>query len=150
MYLVEGLEIDGPGVADRIVELQRAAYAVEAALIGFSEIPLLREGVSQVRLLDLHWVGAFEDETLVGGLAYADAGPVRDIDRLFVDPAHARRGIGRRLVRSVLDAPTVTVSTGSDNTPAVGLYVSLGFRERGRREIGPGVTITIFERSSVG
>ena len=129
-----------------MVELQRAAYAVEAALIGFEGIPPLHETAADVRSLDLVWLGAFEGDLLVGGIACADYPTFRDIDRLFVDPATARRGIGRALVSSVLGAGEVRVSTGTRNAPALRLYESLGFEETEVREIAPGVTIRVFVR----
>ena len=127
-----------------MVELQRAAYAVEAELIGFDGIPPLHDSAADVRGFDLVWLGAFEGETLVGGLGYVDNPGLRDIDRLFVDPSEARRGIGRALVTAALGAGQVQVSTGTGNGPARHLYESLGFEETGVRPIAPGVTVTRF------
>ena len=129
-------------MASRVVELQRAAYAVEADLIGFDSIPPLHDTAADVLASELTWVGAFRGKALVGGLAYIDHTDHRDIDRLFVEPGHARRGIGRALVQSVLDAPEVRVSTGTANRPAAELYESLGFVAGPVREIAPGVTVT--------
>lgn len=127
-----------------MVELQRAAYAVEAELIGFNGIPPLHESIEDVVRSELNWVGAFAGRQLVGGLGYVDRPDHRDIDRLFVDPARARRGIGRALVESVLDAAEVRVSTGTKNLPAIELYESLRFVPGESREIAPGVTVTSF------
>ena len=134
-----------------MVELQQAAYAVEAALIGFDGIPPLNDTVEDVLSHDIVWLGAFEGDRLVGGLGYVDRYDHRDIDRLFVDPQHARRGIGRSLVTTVLDATEVRVSTGTGNEPARLLYRSLGFEEVGVLEITPQVSITRFVwRSEAG
>ena len=142
MYSIARLDITEPGVAERVVELQRSAYAVEAELIGFDGIPPLHESASDVISLSIEWVGAFEDGTLVGGIGYRDRATERDIDRLFVDPALARRGIGRALVNAVLGVARVTVSTGTANPPALALYESLGFQRQGITEIAPGITVT--------
>ncbi len=67
-----------------------------------------------------------------------------DVDRLVVDPAHARRGTGRALVAGVAqpagDRP-VAVSTGRGNTPARRLHAQAGFREVGEREVLPGLWV---------
>ncbi|NND02227.1 MAG: GNAT family N-acetyltransferase [Acidimicrobiia bacterium] len=141
---VRHFDVTDEAVAARVVQLQRAAYAVEAKLIGFDGIPPLHDTVADVQAHKIVWVGAFQGDNLVGGLGYSDDGPVRDIDRLFVDPAEARRGIGRALVSSVLDHPELHVSTGAANHPARELYESLGFVAAGQREIAVGVTVTSF------
>ena len=41
--------------------------------------------------------------------------------------------------------PTI-VSTGTENDPAVGLYLSEGFVESGRTEVAPGIFTTQFHR----
>jgi GNAT superfamily N-acetyltransferase len=131
-----------------VVELQHAAYALEAELIGFDGIPPLHDTIEDVLTHDIEWLGAFAAGRLVGGLGYADHAGFRDIDRLFVDPQHAGRGIGRSLVSSVLDTAEVRVSTGTGNEPARRLYRSLGFKEIGVRRVAPEVTITLFVRRS--
>ena len=137
------------GFAARIVEIQRAAYAVEAELIGFDGIPQLNETEQAVReLVDLSWMGAFAGEVLVGLIAWDQTEEVVDIDRLAVDPAYARRGFGRRLVRSVPSNRPVVVSTGEANRPAVDLYLAEGFEHTGSIEIAPDVRVAQFRRSS--
>ncbi|MDJ0925820.1 MAG: GNAT family N-acetyltransferase [Acidimicrobiia bacterium] len=91
---------------------------------------------------EIVWLGAFAEDKLVGGIGYADRPGYRDIDRLFVDPGFARRGIGRALVLSALGNEETRVSTGTANHPAHRLYESLGFTPAGVREIAPGVTVT--------
>jgi len=134
--------------ADRIVEIQLAAYAVEAGLIGFDGIPQLSETAEQVRSrTDLHWHGAFDDDgLLVGLIAWDRENGLTDIDRLAVDPLAARRGHGRRLVRAVPRDRDTIVSTGSENDPAVRLYLSEGFVVLGRTEIAPEIFTTQFRR----
>ena len=134
MYSVERFAIDAPGV----VELPRAAHALEAELIGFDGIPPLHEATDDLIAFGLEWVGAFNGGRLVGALAYTEADGRRDIDRLFVDPAHARQRIGRSLVESVLDAPLVTVSTGTGNVPAESLYGPSVSRSKSAARLPPG------------
>jgi len=142
LFTIREFEVADEATAARIVELQHAAYAVEAGLIGFVGIPPLHDKVEDIMDLEISWVGAFEGDRLVGGIAYVDNSDGRDIDRLFVDPAKARRGIGKALVGFALGAAKVTVSTGTKNAPAIALYSALGFRPAGHKVIAPGVTIT--------
>jgi len=138
-----------PGRAQRIVAIQRAAYAVEAELMGFHAIPPLHETEEQVATLGhLCWRGAFDGPRLVGIVAWDVQGDALEIDRLAVDPAFGRQGRGRQLVQAVPEVPTITVSTGHANRPALSLYSSLGFREIGRTEIAEGVFTTQLERRS--
>ena len=49
--MLDSVDPTDPIVATRIVEIQRAAYRVEAELIGFDGIPQLAESVEQVQAL---------------------------------------------------------------------------------------------------
>lgn len=135
--------------ADRIVEIQRAAYAVEAALIGFDGIPQLTETAEQVRQHEpMCWIGAFLDRTLVGLIAYEETDTEVDIDRLAIDPGVARQGFGRLLVQSVPTNKPAIVSTGAKNEPAVRLYSAEGFEPTDSIEISPGVMLARFRRAA--
>ncbi len=145
--MIASVDPAAPGSAQRIVEIQQAAYAVEAALMSFDGIPPLHETVPQVAALDgLDWHGAFQNGRLVGVIAWSQSGDVLDIDRLAVDPAVARQGYGRRLVLSLPRWPITIVSTGTANKPALSLYTSLGFDEVGQAEVVPSIFTTQLER----
>ncbi|MGY1669578.1 GNAT family N-acetyltransferase [Geodermatophilus sp. SYSU D00710] len=133
-----------PVLATRLLEVQHAAYAVEARLIGDDRIPALAEDVAALVATGLDWLVALRDGAVVGALGRRDTPGGVDIDRLVVDPASARRGAGRALVAAALaDAAgrRVTVSTGRDNRPARRLYAQAGFRETGEREVLPGLWV---------
>ncbi len=136
-----------PGVAAELVALQRAAYAVEAELIGSDAIPPLHDTAETLVAASLTWFGRRDGETLLGAVAI-DAGPdLVDIDRLVVSPLAFRRGVGSALVRHVLALAgdrRVTVSTGSANTPARALYARLGFDVTGTDEVLPSLWVTRF------
>ena len=147
--MIRPIDPTDEATARHIVEIQRAAYAVEAALIGFNGIPQLSETAEQVRDLGrLYWRGAFDDHLLVGLIAWERIEQNVEIDRLAVNPARARQGYGRRLVQAVPADRTVTVSTGAGNTPAVNLYLQEGFEQVGSREIAPGVLLAQFQRAA--
>jgi ribosomal protein S18 acetylase RimI-like enzyme len=148
--VIAPLDPTDPPVAERIVQIQRLAYAIEAELIGFDGIPPLHETPADVAgSTGLTWFGAFVDGLVAGLIAWEDDGERIDIDRLAVDPAFARRGLGRLLVRSVpTDRPSI-VSTGAENDPAVRLYLGEGFAMVGQTEIDPGTFTTQFARAAV-
>lgn len=128
--------------------MQRAAYAVEAALLGDDRIPPLHEDLPALVAAPLRWLGATDDGQLTGALAYVEDPGLVDVHRLVVDPDRHRRGTGRRLVQALLDATTaarVTVATGRDNLPACRLYAALGFAAAGETEVVPGLWISRWE-----
>ncbi len=81
------------------------------------------------------WVG----EQMVGFGGMWAAGGEAHVVTLAVDPAYRRRGIGRILMDALLhearrlDAQRVTLEVRAGNTPAQGLYLSLGFHTVARR-----------------
>src|SRR5690349_1712014 len=101
MKLVLIAPSEDESLAHAVMAVQRAAYTVEAALMGDDRIPPLHESVADLCAADLVWLAAFDGESLAGAIAWADDPVELDIDRLVVDPARHRRGIGRALVRAV-------------------------------------------------
>lgn len=152
--LVE-LDLAQDATALAVHRVGRRAYAVEAALIGFDDIPALRESLPELRSRAgrLRWLGARTPEgRLVAFVAWQQlageqAGAV-DIDRVCVDPDWFRRGLGSRLLRHLLTelAPgqDAVVSTGADNLPAVTLYERLGFSAAETVEPVPGLRLARF------
>jgi acetyl-CoA synthetase len=144
---VRYLDVRSGDRAERIVEIARAAYAAEAALLGVPSLPPMDEDTGQVRALALHWLGAFDGERLVGFAGWTGTpSPLAagaDIDRLCVDPEWVRRGVGRALVATLLECSSgpVTVQTGAANAPALALYESLGFRRGPDRFVGDGLVL---------
>ena len=132
-----------------LVELQRRAYAVEAALIGHDGIPQLTETAAELHAAGLVWLGiAGADGRPVAAIAYSWNGPVLDIERLTVDPAAFRRGLARRLLAALPPAQVTVVSTGRDNLPARALYARHGFRHVADLEVAPGLWISRLRRDT--
>jgi ribosomal protein S18 acetylase RimI-like enzyme len=142
------LDLDDDVMLVSVLALQRAAYTVEARLIGSDAIPALHETLGELRRAPEQWIGIYSDVELVAALAFLETAEVLDISKLVVAPAAFRQGLGERLVREILDLvprPTTIVSTGSANVPAVALYLKLGFDAVGEDEVVPGLTVTHFE-----
>jgi len=134
-------------LAPRLLEIQHAAYAIEAALIGDDRIPPLHETEAGLRAAGLRWLVAERDGELAGALGFTVDDELLDLDRLVVAPEHARRGVGRALVGEALAlAPRAVVATGRGNDPARGLYEGAGFVHEGDQEVLPGLWISRFRR----
>ena len=149
--MIRPLDLTDQALAERLLTIQHAAYAVEAELIGFDGIPPLQEDLAGLMASTEYWLGRYDGDTLVGAVAYEPTGDSVDISRLIVDPAYARRGHGRALLDhldQLEPRPISVVSTGSANTPAVSLYKSRGYSEIGQVEIAAGIHITQFRRVS--
>ncbi|RKN43382.1 GNAT family N-acetyltransferase [Micromonospora endolithica] len=132
-------------LARSLLAVQHAAYAVEAALIGDDRIPPLHETLADLRAAPLRWLAAGLGEQLAGAIAWTEDAEVVDIERLVVDPAAHRRGVGRALVGAVLERAggrRVIVATGRDNQPARTLYESFGFTPTGDQEVIEGLWVT--------
>ncbi len=136
-------------LARSLLAVQRAAYAVEAALIGDDRIPPLHESLADLRAAPLRWLAAYDGSRLLGAVGWTEDDTHVDIDRLVVEPTAHRRGVGRALTITVLahaGTRRVLVATGRANRPARRLYESLGFTTVGDEEVVPGLWITRLAR----
>jgi ribosomal-protein-alanine N-acetyltransferase len=83
-----------------------------------------------------HYLCAREDGSLIGYAGLVRLGREAEVHTLAVDPAHQRRGIGRTLLRAILDhavGATVFLEVRTDNESAIRLYRSEGFDVIGTR-----------------
>lgn len=155
MRRLELLPVDSDdAIARDVLALQRAAYAVEAALIGSDGIPALTETLEHLRGAGETWLGAFDAAGLCGAIAWQQLDDdTIDICRLVVAPRAFRGGVATALLDE-LDrrhpAAPMIVSTGSANAPALELYRRRGFREVRQREAAPGLMVTELARPVAG
>lgn len=124
--------------------LQRAAYALEAELIGDDRIPQLSETPEELAMAGLTWNVVEAGGLVVAAIAHSETSEGIDIERLVVHPSWHRRGLGRQLVTRIV-REFATVSTGMKNQPARRLYESMGFRHVGDDEVLPGLWVTTYE-----
>lgn len=144
---VHSLDLNDPTVAHQVWRLQRAAYRVEAELIGFDGIPPLHESLEDLIAARLQWIGIEEpDGHIAAALAYTEAEQHIEIDRLVVMPDRFRLGFGAALVGALDRSAMITVSTGAVNGPAHRLYEAQGFTRTRDEEIVPGMWIAHFTR----
>jgi ribosomal protein S18 acetylase RimI-like enzyme len=149
--VARSLDVRDPAIAAQVVDVQRAAYRVEADLIGNDAIPALHESQADVAASGEDFRGVHVDGRLAALLSTEwDAGALT-ICRLAVHPGFSRRGLGSLLVHEAVagaGGARVRVSTGSANAPALALYARLGFTPIAEREPVPGLRITVLERAA--
>ena len=135
-------------VATALLELQRQAYEVEAALIGSGDIPLLTETLDELQSSGETFLAVLVEGRIVGAVSYRLLSDTIDVHRLIVDPSHFRGGIGTALVRAAVSAePSATraiAQTGVDNEPAKALYLREGFEQTEELEVAPGLRVARF------
>jgi ribosomal protein S18 acetylase RimI-like enzyme len=123
-----------------VLEVQRAAYAIEAELIGYPDLPPLHETLAALQATGEEVWLCLEGDALVGVVGLEHGPEEMVIARLFVAPASFRRGVGSALVAHALSLARgrrVRVGTGARNAPALALYERFGFRQLDEREAAP-------------
>lgn len=108
--------------------------AIDAAAFGDrwkAELPALTEALQSASSSTL--LGVESDGELAGYAIVAVSGGTGYLQRLAVDPAFQRSGLGRALTRAAHDwarrrgARHIVLNTKPDNTPALDLYLSEGY-----------------------
>ncbi|MGH3784699.1 MAG: ribosomal protein S18-alanine N-acetyltransferase, partial [Pseudonocardiaceae bacterium] len=106
----------------RCAELERALFDCDD--------PWSPEAFLEALAAGHHYLSAREGASLIGYVGLARVGSEAEVHTLAVDPAHQRRGIGRALLRAILDhaeGATVFLEVRTDNDSAIRLYRSEGF-----------------------
>jgi ribosomal protein S18 acetylase RimI-like enzyme len=127
-----------------VLEVQHAAYAIEAQLIGYPQLPPAHETLAALQGCGEEVWLCEEGGELLGAVGLEHVGEEELlIARLFVAPSAFRRGVGTALVRRALAQARgrrVRVGTAAANLPALALYERFGFRRVGESDPAPGVT----------
>lgn len=147
--MITKLNREDQAILEQMINVQRAAYAVEADLIGTRNIPPLNETIEELEAVhDEEFFGFVMDGELMGFVATMDESPHLRISRMVVDPKFFKNGIGKALVLYVLNhrkpGQPVIVSTGEKNEPARRLYEKFGFQLQRTFEVGDGTGIVEF------
>ena len=122
-----------PGTADdvpRALEIWRSAVDATHAFLTPADRSEIDAMVANDFLPNAElWLAVDEGDRAVGFLVMDAA----EIDALFVDPAHHRRGIGTALLEHALALePAANVDASEQATNAVPFYLARGFRIVGR------------------
>ncbi|MFT9494394.1 GNAT family N-acetyltransferase [Anaerosolibacter sp.] len=152
--MIRELNLQDNKMVQDILDIQIPAYQMEAASIEYWEIPPLKDTLETLKASSESFYGYFEEEKLLGVIAYMVEGDVMDICRLVVHLDYFRRGIAKKLLMyvetNVTGIKRIKVSTGSKNTRAIKLYKSQGFEECQVVEVEEGLKITEFQKTLIG
>lgn len=128
---IKRIDISQSAAAVEVLRVQLVAYKVEAELIGFAELPPLKETIKELQRSEETFYGFYVNEQLNGVVSLKIEDNVMDIYRLFVHPEQFRKGIARKLLIFIQDSEKgfeeITVSTAAGNQPAIHFYVKSGF-----------------------
>lgn len=117
-----------PSDAQRCTELERTLFAGDDPWSPDAFVAAIAEGH--------RYLAAREDGVLIGYAGLARMGGEAEVHTLAVDPAHQGKGVGRALLRALLDGAadaTVFLEVRTDNEAAIALYRSEGFAVIGTR-----------------
>ncbi|WP_026477688.1 GNAT family N-acetyltransferase [Alkaliphilus transvaalensis] len=136
-----------------VLELQMASYKIEAEIIGFQELPPLKDTIKSIKESEEIFYGYYINNVLTGIVSFKIMENVLDIHRVAVHPDFFRRGIAEKLINYVEKLENnivkITVSTGTTNLPAVNLYLKNGYHKKEDIEISPNVYITEFVKNCI-
>jgi ribosomal protein S18 acetylase RimI-like enzyme len=132
---IRRLDCGRPEIVSAILQIQKAAYRVEAAIIGHQDLPPLRETAKDVRDSSEDFYGCYHGDDELSGIISLDCQPNEVfVCRLVVHPDSFRRGIGSALIRyaeaqaRTTRAAFIKVNAAIRNQPALALYRKLGFQ----------------------
>ncbi|WP_032121132.1 GNAT family N-acetyltransferase [Clostridium amazonitimonense] len=148
--MIEKLDIKDMETAKGVIELQIASYKIEAELIGFYDIPPLKDTIDSLQLCDEIFYGYYKNSTLTGIVSYKIIENVLDIHRVAIDPNFFRMGIAGKLINFIegleCSVDKAVVCTGKENLPAINLYLKNGYKKKKDIEISKGIYITKLEK----
>lgn len=149
--MIQLLNIQNHEIAEQVLQVQLPAYAVEANLMDFYDIPPLHDTVDSLMGSSETFYGYWVEGKQAGAISIEVENQNLQICRLVVHPSYFRQGIGKQLVQFIFEKykhlKKFEVSTGEQNVPAKKLYMNLGFREVKKVEISPNIYITCFEKA---
>jgi ribosomal protein S18 acetylase RimI-like enzyme len=130
--MIISINIDERKVAEKILQIQKLAYAVEAEIINYYKIPPLLETLNDLIHCKEIFIAYQNNEEILGFLSYTIQGQKIEICRLAIHPDYFKNGIATALLQFLCSIKNITeykVSTGAVNLPAICLYLKFGFEE---------------------
>ncbi|WP_394579045.1 GNAT family N-acetyltransferase [Cytobacillus firmus] len=147
--MIKEINIKDRKAAEQVLSVQLPAYKIEAEIIGYPDLPPLKDTVNTLQITGETFFGYFTGKKLCGVISFKQEKGVLDIHRLIVHPEYFRMGIAQELLNYIERRPMIekmVVTTGSKNTPAVAFYRKSGFREVEKISINDSLTITALEK----
>jgi len=148
--MIEKLNLKELETLKSILEIQITSYKIEAKIIGFYEIPPLKDTIDSLKKCDENFYGYYLKGILLGIISYKIFENVLDIHRVAIHPCYFKRGIASKMLNFIEKIESninkVVVCTGKENLPAVNLYLKKGYTKKKDIEIVKGIYITEFEK----
>lgn len=149
--MIKKLNLNNTETVKNILELQKASYRIEAKLIGFYDIPPLKDSIESLKECGEIFYGYYVEDVLAGVISYKRIDDVLDIHRLAIKPRFFHMGIAGKLISFVEELENsiskAVVCTGKENAPAVSFYLKNGYKKTKDIEISKGIYLTQFEKS---
>ncbi|WP_245153963.1 GNAT family N-acetyltransferase [Jeotgalibacillus proteolyticus] len=136
-------------IAEMVLAVQLPAYRVEAAIIGFYDIPPLKDTATTLQQCRETFYGYFLNEELCGVISLKLENEIIDIHRLIVHPNHFKKGIAQKLltfIENEYKTKPLKVSTASKNLPAIRFYEKNGFQKCKELTLSEELSLTFFEK----
>lgn len=148
--MIKELDLKDSCLVEEILNIQKASYLVAAEIIGFYDIPTLKDTVETIKASGESFYGYYLGEVLVGIISFKTEGEILDIYRIAIHPSFFRKGIAEKLLRFIESLhkgiSKIIVATGKENIPAVKFYIKNGFKKVNDIEIKEGIYLTSFEK----
>lgn len=148
--MIKKLDLTNIKTATSVLDLQMTSYKIEAELIGFYEIPPLKDTLASLNKCDEIFYGYFINDALAGIISYKIIENTLDIHRVAVHPCFFKMGIAGKLVNFIekieYNINKFMVCTGKENVPAVNLYLKSGYQKMQDIEISKGIYLTEFQK----
>lgn len=148
--MIKKIDITDPKVAIEVLFIQIPSYKVEAEIIGYYDIPPLRDTPEKLQQCGETFFGYYLEGVLCGVISIKVKNDVIDIHRLIVHPKYFRKGIAQMLLdyieSNIESIETIIVSTGSKNIPAVIFYEKNGFSKIEETKINEHLILTNFKK----
>ncbi len=148
--MIKKIDITNPKLAAEVLQVQIPSYKIEAQIIHYDEIPPLKDSIETLQQCGEQFYGYYTKDELSGVISFKIENRVLDINRLFVHPKQFKKGIAQKLLDFIQDSMTgfdkIIVSTGSENLPAIKLYLKNGFIKTKDRQITEHMSLTLFEK----
>lgn len=135
--------------AEKLLEIQIPSYKKEAEIIGYDDIPPLKDTVNTLKQCGESFFGYYINEELCAAISVKVIDNEIDIHRLIVHPNHFRKGIAQKMLTFIegqFDTKSIKVATGSKNMPAVTLYKKNGFQVTKEVQVNEHLSLTCFEK----
>ncbi|MBD8114864.1 GNAT family N-acetyltransferase [Priestia megaterium] len=147
--MIKRLDIKNRKIATEILSIQIPSYLVEAKIIGYYDLPPLKDTIDSLQQCQETFFAYYSQEEVCGIISFKLDGTEIDLHRLIVHPEHFRKGIAQKLldfVETIEGVKSMRTTTGAKNTPAVNFYLKNGFFKLQEVEIDAHLTLSSFRK----